>query len=973
MYRFLIPVLLAGAMAVGCAAPEATAVRPTESPTIDGRLEEDCWQEQPSMTDFSVLDRNTPAAAQTRAWIASDADALYIAIMALEPNPAEIRTAATTRDGAVYNDDAIEILIDAARDRFTFLHFAFNAAGVQFDEAGDAVGADPGWNAPWTVKTSLGPDYWAAEVRLPFAILRLSPDVSGTWGLNVCRHRAADGELSSWSPTGGGFATPQNFGTVQIGSDLTPFMLQMAVTSWGRGAIGHNSASCKLTNQTGASSTVDLALEVKPPAEAPRVTKVPTITLAPEASAEAEPVYQLFEQGRHELTLTATDAGGRLRRAEGLTVDVTALADFMVFKSFYRDDVTVTYTIHAAADLAARCKVRAAMRREGSTEVLAQSELSPDATGGEMSFDTSALPLGDYEIDAALQGPDGEDLVSDTLRFSQLRDPVVGDRVVTVRDDNMLLVEGKPFFPLGIYESPATEKMLAAFAEAGFNLVNIHQVSPPAAIPVLDKLSEYGVKAWLPLSHTLDLSADADARKEKLADYAARIGGHPALLCWESIDEPAWGSQNAEGLYDGYRYLRALDQQRPIWTNHAPRNLISTLAYFNRATDIGGADIYPVPEPQRQSNLPNPTIAVVRDETVKNIQAVNGSKPIFMVLQGFGWKELSKTAEDHQDAVMPTFEQSRFMAYDAIVNGANGVLYWGTHYTKKPSQFFSELKSLISELAVLHDVLAQRAFAQEGAARLDGDPEYVKLLHKGHNGRHFILVVNESPEPVTAGITAPAVGAASLRRLFEGQEVPVRDGRFSLELAGYGVAVLSDDPDIRDVRKDFSAEWQTPRVEVSTEDLYEEGNLLANPGFELDADGDGLPDRWPSQSAFVADSPAGEAHSGERALRITSGYDDFTPLCVQRGIDVQVDKTYELSAWAKTSEPGVQFRIYVEWTTGGRWLSGILPWTEGSGQWQQVSLRFTPQVGSAGSAYCVLQLKGKGSVVFDDVALREVQ
>jgi len=973
-YRLAILLLSLSLAACSNAAPSATAVKLAESPTVDGRLTEACWQPPAPMTGFSILDRGTPAVSQTQAWVATDDDAVYFAVKALDATPEKVKGTAAPRDANIFSDDVIEIIIDAARDRFTFLHFAFNAAGAQYDEAGDAVGATADWSVPWTVKTAKGPDGWTAEARLPFAGLRLSPDVSDTWGVNLCRNRAADGELSSWSPTGGSFATPQNFGTLTLAADTKPFMLQAAVTSWGRGAIGQNEVTCRLTNLTGKDCTAKPALEVTPPKEAPRTTEAAAITIPAGATVESKLVYQLFEQGKHVLQLTATDPAGRLLRAEGLTMDVTALADFMVFKSFYRDDAAVRYDIHASADMAAQSKIRAELRKDGSDEVLARQEVTPDASGsGRIRFDTAGLAMGDYTIAVAMVGADGQPLVQDDLRFAQLRDPAVTDRLVTVRDDNMLIVEGKPFFPIGIYQGPATEAGLQAFADAGFNLLNIGQMTPQAAKPVLDRLQQYNIRAWIPLSHLLDTSQDTDKRKERLADYAARLGNHPALLCWESIDEPAWGSQNAEGLFDGYRYLRALDQQRPIWTNHAPRNLVSTLAYFNRATDVAGADIYPVPEPQRQSNIQNPAISVVRDETLKNVEAVAGEKPIFMVLQGFGWKELSQNTADHDSAVMPTFEQSRFMAYDSIVNGANGVLYWGTHYTKKPSRFFSELKSLVSELAVMQDVLSERTFTGPGHATLASENASVKLMHKQHSGRDYILLVNETPQDVTAEVSAPAVNDGNLRRLFEAQTVVIADGRFSLTLAGYGVALLSDDTEIADVRKDFSSEWQNAAAQAPKQDLREPGNLLANPGMEIDADGDGLPDGWPSQTPFVAIRTDEQAHGGKYSVKISSEDSEFAPLCIQNGLDVKVNQPYELSAWLKTSEPGVTYRIYLEWSVGGKWYSGILPWTAGTGEWEQAKVRFTPQVASGGSAYAVLQLKGKGSVYYDDVALREAQ
>jgi hypothetical protein len=57
-----------------------------------------------------------------------------------------------------------------------------------------------------------------------------------------------------------------------------------------------------------------------------------------------------------------------------------------------------------------------------------------------------------------------------------------------------------------------------------------------------------------------------------------------------------------------------------------------------------------------------------------------------MVLQGFGWRDLNETPNEHETVVgigrRPTWAESRFMAYDAILHGANAILYWGTAYMK---------------------------------------------------------------------------------------------------------------------------------------------------------------------------------------------------------------------------------------------------------------------------------------------------
>jgi hypothetical protein len=541
--------------------------------------------------------------------------------------------------------------------------------------------------------------------------------------------------------------------------------------------------------------------------------------------------------------------------------------------------------------------------------------------------------------------------------------------MVTVRpSDNMLVVNGKPFFPIGIYEAPGTEMYLSRLAEAGFNLCHSPGGSGPALKSLLDRAQLYGMKLWISMSGLLDFGKDADAKRAQMAETVKSVGDSPGLLLWESMDEPVWGSMDPAGYYDGYCFLRALDQQRPIWTNHAPRNTVAELSHWNRATDFAGADIYPVPEPQQQSDLPNKTIAVVGDECDKNIAAVNGEKPIFMVLQGFGWAELSKTPGKPSGAIMPTLHQSRFMAYQSIVHGANGLLYWGTAYTEKPSRFWSDLRSLVSELAAMQDVLSAETVRDSTAAHVLLPKTGVRLMHKRVGGFNYVLVVNETPDRMPVAITVPGLKATSLRRLFENASVPVAKQTVKLTLTGYDVAVLSDNAAFADVRKDFSDEWKHPAPAADPALLREEGNLVLNPGFEVDADGDLEPDAWDASTpltVFLSD----EAHAGKHSLAISGVGGDLAPLVVQQRTAILAGKHYRFNAWVK-APASAEFRIYVEWCTD-TYHAQCLPWTKGTGEWQQVSIPIVGDPDPKGGAYTVAQMKGTGTVLFDELRIEE--
>ncbi|NOS70787.1 MAG: hypothetical protein HOP33_12750 [Verrucomicrobia bacterium] len=152
-------------------------------------------------------------------------------------------------------------------------------------------------------------------------------------------------------------------------------------------------------------------------------------------------------------------------------------------------------------------------------------------------------------------------------------------------------------------------------------------------------------------------------------------------------DAPARVRKSGEGITAGIQTVRALDARHVIWLNHAPRNSLDDLRLYNRAADMVGCDIYPAPANLTvgHSDLLDMSLNSVGAYTRRMQQAAPG-KACAMVLQGFGWRDLKAKPNEKETAVgigrRPTWAESRFMAYDAIIHGANAILYWGTAYMK---------------------------------------------------------------------------------------------------------------------------------------------------------------------------------------------------------------------------------------------------------------------------------------------------
>jgi len=152
-----------------------------------------------------------------------------------------------------------------------------------------------------------------------------------------------------------------------------------------------------------------------------------------------------------------------------------------------------------------------------------------------------------------------------------------------------------------------------------------------------------------------------------------RFKSHPGLLLWKNVDEPQWAKHPVEPMIRAYKLIRELDPNHPVGLTQAPRGTVEQLKPYSAAADVLLLDIYPVGYPPgTHSLLPNKEISMVGDYT-KFIKQAAGDKPVWMVLQ-IAWSGVVKPGKTLR---FPTFAQERFMTYQALINGARGLVYFG--------------------------------------------------------------------------------------------------------------------------------------------------------------------------------------------------------------------------------------------------------------------------------------------------------
>jgi hypothetical protein len=271
-----------------------------------------------------------------------------------------------------------------------------------------------------------------------------------------------------------------------------------------------------------------------------------------------------------------------------------------------------------------------------------------------------------------------------------------------------LVVGGRKVFPIGLTKppppgskTPAGRNGLEEVAANGVNIVRTGiatwsaefvdaQIAEQKRLHAA--LAAHGLGCWLWLGETPNLpprppGQPPSENEQLLTKIVQAFRNDPALLAYKGIDEPRnpFRGDNwirPAGMVRAYEKLKTLDAGHPMVVVQAPRSPVAQLVPYRPAFDITGVDIYPVSYPPGvHSDLPNREVSVI-GELARKTRSAAGPKPFWMTLQ-IAWSGVIPTKT--RPGLVPRFPslaQERFMAYQAIVNGARGLIFFGGHLTQ---------------------------------------------------------------------------------------------------------------------------------------------------------------------------------------------------------------------------------------------------------------------------------------------------
>ena len=183
--------------------PSLEAVPVTGPIVIDGSLDEASWQNAPVVGDFLQREPEElqPATESTEVRAVYSETTLFFAVRAYDRDPSSIVALEMQRDGRLFRDDAIAILLDTFHDHRNVYFFETNPNGARTDglvrDEGDDFNTD--WDGVWSVSSKIDSEGWTAEFAIPFRTLRLNPNLDA-WSLQIRRMIRRKNEETFFSP-----------------------------------------------------------------------------------------------------------------------------------------------------------------------------------------------------------------------------------------------------------------------------------------------------------------------------------------------------------------------------------------------------------------------------------------------------------------------------------------------------------------------------------------------------------------------------------------------------------------------------------------------------------------------------------------------------------------------------------------------------------------------------------------------------
>lgn len=360
-----------------------------------------------------------------------------------------------------------------------------------------------------------------------------------------------------------------------------------------------------------------------------------------------------------------------------------------------------------------------------------------------LTVDTDSLPVGNYTVRCQLESVDKRYSGEASMTFRKTPEPPTYQ--VYIDEHHRLIVEGKPFFPLGMYWRNVNEPELRIYAGGPFNCLMPYGSPTPEQ---MDLCAQYGLKViysikdfWVGTkAEFVSIKTEAD----EVVEIKRRVDwfrNHPAMLAWYVNDETPVSMMDR--LVARQRLMEELDPDHPTWAVLCRINEVSD---YMQACDVIGTDPYPIPDKPAGTALT--WARVTRDKSY-------GTRAVWQVPQAFNWAAYRKEPAGRA----PTFAEMRAMAWQSIAAGANGLVFYSFFDLRRMDDVdpfethWQEASAMGREIARYIPVI----LSVEPAPKIVCEgPESVESRTWRVGADVFVLVVNGGEKTVEATLTVGA-------------------------------------------------------------------------------------------------------------------------------------------------------------------------------------------------------------------------
>ena len=433
---------------------------------------------------------------------------------------------------------------------------------------------------------------------------------------------------------------------------------------------------------------------------------------------------------------------------------------------------------HAAVNLKEHPGARATFiyRDAGGTERRVKPTRVTDSAVV-LEIESACLAKGTHPVSCELFDNDGKRIGGGSLDFTRVNE--LPKRRVWFDAKRRAIVDGKPFFPLGIYISEVTDRgsQFSNLMTGPFNCI-MPYVAPDGS--QLDKCRAAGLEVIYPIHTVWSFTAPVYRPKgvttdEEANTYVEKVVGelkrHPSILAWYCNDERPL--ERIKQLTARQKLIERIDPGHPTWTVLYQYGEVR--GYYD-SFDVIGTDPYPVP----QASIGN-----VAMWTRTTDDEVMGLKPMWQVPQAFAWEDYGK-----KGLRFPTREEMVNMTWQCVANGANGIVYFAYRLLYKKGMFLVDRWADICAAAASVKPYIPVILSDEETPNVTGATEDLSVRAWRYQGDVYLAIVNNTRKPIAGEIGLD--GDYKEVSVLQGSGVcSLRDSRvMAVSLDGLGVAFV---------------------------------------------------------------------------------------------------------------------------------------------------------------------------------------